>query len=249
MDFRLNEPLHLLALFLMGLTILFIVIFPIVTFFTFDASDQLEQTGNIISQGGIFLEIFFLLFQFAIVIIALILIPIFWYMFVNNLSFKQSLKKMRLTLENIDIAFLWAVLSIIIIFGIFFIVELILIVLGFNPDELGNIQDLEGLFSPVSLFLLIAIQPVAEEIFFRGFLLEKVEVFAGKYIAIISTSILFGIAHLGYGKLYPAVFPIIIGLIFAFIVLKTKNLYASIFAHIFFNVISFGLYMFARHLV
>ena len=103
---------------------------------------------------------------------------------------------MKLTFVNIDIAFLWGIVATIIIFLIFFAIEFLLIVLGFNPDDLGNIQDLEKYFTPASLFILVSVQPIAEEIFFRGFLLDKIGSFAGQNIAIFSTAILFGLAHM-----------------------------------------------------
>ena len=124
----------------------------------------------------------------------------------------------------------------------------ILLILGEDPAELSNVTDLDFLSPPV-LFVLVAVIPVAEEIFFRGFLLEKIESYAGQNIAIVTTSILFGIAHMGYGKVYPVVFPMIMGLLLAYIVIKTKNLFASIFAHVSFNVVVIILYFFGKSLI
>lgn len=249
MDFNYKKFLHIIAALLMSITFFVIIITPILSIFNPNTSEELKQAGQLISSGGLLVELLVLFFQFVIVITALIIIPILWYMLVNHLNIKDVFKRIRLTLKNIDVAFLWGILSVVFIFAILFVVEFMLIQLGFSEDELGNIQDLEGLFSPVSLFLLVAIQPVAEEFFFRGFLLEKIEGFAGKNIAIILTSILFGVAHLSYGKLYPAVIPIFIGIIFAYIVIKTKNLYASIIGHVLFNVTSFVMYIIAKSII
>jgi len=246
MDFNIKKPMHILALLLLLVTISTIFLLPILTFFNVFPSTQTMDLEIISKSWNIFYEVFTLVFQLALVVITLILIPILWYVIVNHLSLKESLKQMKLTLKNIDIAFLWAILSLILIFVLFFVIEYILIALGFNPEELGNIQDLEVFFSPFTLFLLISIQPIAEEIFFRGFLLDKIESFAGKNIAIVSTAVLFGVAHMTYGKLYPTLFPVIIGLIFGYIVLKTKNLYSSIIAHVIFNVVSFVLFLLAK---
>ncbi len=92
------------------------------------------------------------------------------------------------------------------------------------------------------MFILVSVQPIAEEIFFRGFLLDKIEYYAGQNVAIFSTAILFGLAHMSYGKIYPVLFPMIMGVILAYIVIKTRNIYASIFAHITFNITSFIIY-------
>lgn len=241
MDFDYKKPSHLIALLLILLTFIFIIIIPVLTFFGIISSLQSTQVADTLSES-LFFQSFLLVFQLLIVIVLLIIIPILWYLIVNRYELRKILTKLKLTSENIDIAFLWGIIATILIFLIFFVIEFLLIYLGFNPEDLGNIQDLEKLFTPASLLFLVSIQPIAEEIFFRGFLLDKIESFAGQYFAIFSTAVLFGIAHMSYGKLYPVLFPIIMGILLAYVVIKTRNIYASIFAHILFNVTSFIFY-------
>ena len=81
-----------------------------------------------------------------------------------------------------------------------------------------------------------------EEIFFRGFLLDKIKVISDQKTAIILTSFIFGIAHLTYGNVFPALMTGILGLILAYMVIKTKNLTTAIVAHILFNLTSVVLY-------
>jgi len=114
--------------------------------------------------------------------------------------------------------------------------------------DISNVEDLAGGLSIFSMFFIIIFQSIGEEVFFRGFLLEKIDSFAGKNIAIIVTAILFGLAHMSYGKLYPVIMPMIMGIVLGYIVLKTKNLYSSIVAHMLFNFASFVLYLFAKNL-
>ena len=140
-------------------------------------------------------------------------------------------------------AIFWGVVSVIVMFVILFVIGIILTFYGFNLDESSNITDLEQFFSLPSIFLIVAFQPIGEEIFFRGFLLDKINAMAGQETAIVLTSILFGMAHLTYGNIYPAIMTGILGLILAYMVLKTKNLLTSIVAHILFNVASVTLYI------
>jgi len=91
------------------------------------------------------------------------------------------------------------------------------------------------------MFFLVAIQPIGEEIYFRGFLYDKIENYASGPFAVVITAVLFGIAHMSYGKEIPVIMIILMGLVLGFIVYKTKNLYSSIIAHIIFNVTSFTL--------
>jgi len=119
-------------------------------------------------------------------------------------------------------------------------------IVGVNAEEAGNIKDLELYFSLPSILLLSAFQPIAEEIFFRGFLLEKLGSLFGNNISILVTSVLFGLAHLSQGNVIPAIMTGLIGVLLAYIVLKTKNLYAGITAHILFNVTSVTLYIIGK---
>jgi membrane protease YdiL (CAAX protease family) len=155
---------------------------------------------------------------------------------------------MRIRLENIDIAFLYGILATIAMYALSFILVAILEFSGANIQDISNIQDIELYFSPIPMFILIAIMPVAEEIFFRGFLLDKINNYAGKNIAIFSTAILFGIAHMEYAKIYPVVITFLMGIILAYIVFKTKNLFSAIIAHVTYNVIVYVMYILASSL-
>jgi membrane protease YdiL (CAAX protease family) len=240
MDFTLKKPSHLFALFLMLLTFTFIIIMPYLSFFDVISSENSIELENL--SESMFFQLSVLIFQLLLIVGLLVIIPVIWYYIVNNYDLQKIVKKLKLTSENIDVAFLWGIISVIIIFIIFFTIELILIALGVAPEDLGNIQDLEKYFTPATLFILVSVQPIAEEIFFRGFLLDKIESYAGQNVAIFSTAILFGLAHMSYGKIYPVLFPMIMGVILAYIVIKTRNIYASIFAHITFNITSFIIY-------
>ena len=218
MDFNYKKPLHILALVLISMSFILIIISPIFSYFEAIPSTQSEEYQQIAQNLNVFLELFMLAFQLIFAFVFFILFPILWYILVNSINFKKALYKMRLRLENIDIAFLWGILATILIYALSFTYVLLLQKVGMNVEDLSNVPDLEALFSPPILFLLVAIMPIAEEIFFRGFLLEKIESFAGKNIAIISTSVLFGIAHLSYGKIYPVFIIILIGILLAYIV-------------------------------
>jgi len=110
-----------------------------------------------------------------------------------------------------------------------------------KQQDLSNMPELQSLFSWPVMFFLIAIQPIGEEIYFRGFLFDKIENYAGGPIAVVISAVLFGIAHLSYGKIIPVLMIFLMGLVLGYIVYKSRNLYSSIIAHIVFNVSSFTL--------
>jgi len=77
--------------------------------------------------------------------------------------------------------------------------------------------------------------PILEEIIFRGFILKSMQKY-GNLTAIIVTSILFSMFHL---NLVQFVNPVLMGIVLAFIAIKSKSIVPSIIAHIFNNSITF----------
>lgn len=244
MDFNFRKPIHILALLMLLASFFVILIMPILLFFDIIS----VQDPDILQAFKYLNQIFLLLFQLILALILFILIPIFWYLLVNNATLKQSLYKIRIRLENIDIAFLYGILATIAMYALSFILVAILEFSGANIQDISNIQDIEQYFSPIPMFFLIAIMPIAEEIFFRGFLLDKINDYAGKNIAIFSTAILFGIAHMEYAKIYPVVITFLMGIVLAYIVLKTKNLLSAIIAHVTYNIVVYVMYILASSL-
>jgi membrane protease YdiL (CAAX protease family) len=241
MDFNIKKGSHIFAFLLLIAGFLFIFILPIVSFFVLLDSPQLLESIEISESTAI---------QSQLLVIAIfILVPFAWYFIVNKLGIRGIFTRIKLVGENIDKAFLWGILAAIVIFFVIFVIEVILINLGHEPEELSNIPDIQRLFSWPTMFFLVAVQPISEEIFFRGFLFEKIENYAGGAIAIIITSVLFGLAHMSYGKIFPVVMPILMGIILGYIVFKTKNLYSAIFAHVAFNITSLTLAYFGQELI
>jgi membrane protease YdiL (CAAX protease family) len=164
---------------------------------------------------------------------------------VNRITLKEMFARLYLRKEGLHNAILWGFITVIIAFAITMIIGLVYLFLTkTNPSTLSNIPDLQQLFSITSLYLIVAIQPFCEEFFFRGFLLEKITKVGGTTIAVITTSLLFGISHLTYA--YTAIVAVVLGLLFALVVLKTKNLYSAIFAHTVINITSLTLYFFGK---
>lgn len=236
MDFNIKNPLHIFAAFLLFITFFLIIIFPSLTVIGVFPSTQSVDTQQFSESFRIITELTLLVLQLVLIFGLLVVIPILWYVFVNKCTLKEIFSRLKLKLENIDSAFLWGILAAIISFILIFAVEVVLIGLGQSSQDLSNIPDLQKLFSWPTLFFLVAFQPIAEEIFFRGFLFEKIENYAGGAIAIFITAFLFGLSHLSYGKIFPVVMPIFMGIILGYVVYRTKNLCSSIVAHITFNI-------------
>ncbi len=246
MDFNFRKPTHFIALLgLTGSLFLFIV-FPLVSLFYSSQFSSITTPTMTSSQKAIF-EIILLVFQLGFVFIAMIVVPLLWYALVNRIPLKEMFSRLNLRRQNIDTAILWGVIAIITAFAVTIAIGLLYtMITNTDTENLSNIPDLQQLFSIPSLYLLVLLQPFCEEFFFRGFLLEKITKVSNWKIAVIFTSVLFGISHLTYTYAYTAILAVILGLIFALVVVKTKNLYAAIFAHTIINVTSLTLYFFGK---
>jgi membrane protease YdiL (CAAX protease family) len=236
MDFNIKKPLHILALILLIVTFFVFIIFPILSFIGVFPSTQSVEVQELSESIRLLSELIMLVVQLCLVFGLLVIVPILWYILVNECTIKEAFSRLKLRLVRIDMAFLWGIIAAIVIFIVIFILELILIRMGYQAEDLSNIPDIRKLFSWPTMFFLVGIQPIAEEFFFRGFLFDKIEKFGGGIIAIVTTAFLFGLAHMSYGKLFPVIMPILIGIILGYIVYRTKNLYSSIIAHVVFNI-------------
>jgi membrane protease YdiL (CAAX protease family) len=85
----------------------------------------------------------------------------------------------------------------------------------------------------ISLILFTSITAgITEELFFRGYLIPRLEiVLKNTYLAIVLSSIIFGLIHYSYGTLIQIVGPFFIGLVLAFHYQKYRNIKIVILCH------------------
>jgi len=246
MDFNFKKPTHIFAfLGLLGSFLLFVA-YPLISLFS-SSQIPVVYTQLMTPFQKLTLEISLLFFQFLFVFVGLIIVPLLWYKLVNQISLKEMFARLNLRKEGLNNAILWGIITVIIAFGVTIVIGIVyLFITKTNPSTLSNIPDLQQLFSIPSLYLIVTIQPFCEEFFFRGFLLEKITKVGGTTIAVVTTSVMFGISHLTYTYAYTAIVAVFLGLLFALVVLKTKNLYSTIFAHTIINITSLTLYFFGK---
>ena len=203
MDFNWKKPSHLLALLLLLVSILFLFISSILTYFQpFPSTSELNQYTGLLR---LYLEIFTVFFSLLIVFCLMVFIPMVWYYLVNHFRLRDMLERLNLRKEGLSQTFLWGTITAVAALIITVLVDMLLLQLGYDTTQMSNITALESLFSFPTLVALVTIQPIAEEFFFRGFLLDKISSVAGVKVGVLSTAVLFGIAHLSYGMLYTSV--------------------------------------------
>lgn len=88
------------------------------------------------------------------------------------------------------------------------------------------------------LFFTCVTAGVTEELIFRGYLLPRLEILLkNTKLAILISSILFGILHYGYGTLIHVLGPVLMGIVFAMQYQKYRNIKIVIVAHFLWDLI------------
>jgi hypothetical protein len=122
-------------------------------------------------------------------------------------------------------------------YGIIFIHNLILMMLGFNTQGDEIFQLFELLENPAWFFLVGAVlAPLVEEIFFRGFLFQGFRARYGWVPSMLLSSAIFGIAHLDPASLIPT---FILGNLLAYLYHRTNSIWPGAILHVLIN--TFGL--------
>ena len=112
------------------------------------------------------------------------------------------------------------------------------ILIGFLPipkanavsEEIFNLIKQYNIF--VSLFIVSVLVPIVEELLFRGFFYDSINILSNHIVAIILTSILFGLIHFNIEQ---GIYGFIAGLFLGYIKFKYNRLSYTIFMHLFMN--------------
>lgn len=122
------------------------------------------------------------------------------------------------------------------LYGLISIVVLIpiIFVLGFAHWDF-KLTKLTLLFVIVNLIFTC----IPEEIFWRGFVQNNIAKYSGNILAVLVTSILFGVIHIIFAGVNFAILAFVASLIYGFSYVKTKRLEVSIICHYFVNMAQF----------
>ncbi len=120
------------------------------------------------------------------------------------------------------------------------IIGTILKLLNFHNESDKFLQLLEIFRANQWLIFVTAITAgVVEELTFRGYLIPRLIVLVkSPAVAILLSSVLFGLLHFGYGTVIQIIGPFFIGFIFALYYYKFRNIKVLIFCHIMWDVMA-----------
>ena len=114
--------------------------------------------------------------------------------------------------------------------------------LGIDALEPVSTIDDDVIYENIELVILtgvlaVGMAPIAEEIFYRGFLIGGLARRWSLGVGMAGSSLLFAAVHLDAGSLIPFA---LIGFVFAWVALRSRSLYAAILAHFLFNLIAYS---------
>ena len=131
------------------------------------------------------------------------------------------------------------------LFSLIVAVELVLRALGVRQTQLESLEWLRGV--PLWQYLLVAfaaavLAPIAEEVYFRGYVFRAYLAQKGPAQAYLFSSLLFALVHLNL----PAFVPIfVVGLFLAYLYQRTGSILPGMIAHAFNNALAFTVLYFA----
>jgi membrane protease YdiL (CAAX protease family) len=103
-----------------------------------------------------------------------------------------------------------------------------------QPEQLPS--DLHGAAIVLAAFAVIVVAPIAEELFFRGFIYQALRKWRGVMQAVLISAAVFAIAHFD-PLLIAGIFPL--GIVLAYLFERRGSLGATIAAHMSYNLIGF----------
>jgi uncharacterized protein len=124
-------------------------------------------------------------------------------------------------------------------------VELVLRALGVRQTQMESLDWLRGV--PLWQYLLVAfaaavLAPIAEEIYFRGYVFRAYLAQKGPLQAYLFSSVLFALVHLNLQAFVPI---FVVGLFLAFLYQRTGSVLPGMIAHAFNNAVAFTVLYFA----
>lgn len=157
--------------------------------------------------------------------------PVF-YLMIKNLPEEEKRESKTLgVFEVIKICFM----SYSIVYIVNFLTNILMMLIAvIKGSEVTNplVNMLEGSNWIWSLIFAGILSPIIEEMMFRGVMLNKLRRYGDK-VAIITTAILFGLFHANFSQFFYAV---ALGIVFAYVALKTGTIKYSIILHIVVNI-------------
>jgi membrane protease YdiL (CAAX protease family) len=210
-------------------------------------AEIVRRYGKAAGVGGALAYFAFMLFSVyagyassIILSIIFFLLPFLWSMELRGESLEKTLKSLGIGKDRLLQNIVFGILATLFLLYPLIIVEGIII----TRLQLEKVGMVAKIISGLPIYLLIfsfTFTPFAEEIFFRGFLSDR--------IGIVLSSLLFSLAHFSYSSPSEFIGTFTAGMVFAILCRKRKSLVPSIAAHALFNLVEVMIVYFAKPVI
>lgn len=146
--------------------------------------------------------------------------------------FKAGRISFKLNIVNVLLAILFGAIALFGLNNFISVFDSLFQKMGHIPQDLPLPLD-NGWWFALNLVLLAVVPAIVEELLFRGVIYNGLKQY-GKKTAIVLSAVLFALIH---GNVDQTIYPILFGLILAYIVYKTDNIIYSMIAHFVNNAI------------
>ncbi len=160
--------------------------------------------------------------------LALILVPLALLKLEGVKNFRKELLLQKFDFKK---TFLEGLKLTTIMFALLIVINVILHAAGLLDNQgVMKLVSTQAAQAPLALILSVVIlAPIAEELFFRGYLLKR--------IGVVPQAVLFTVLHFGYGSVSEVFTTLAMGIVFGLYVQKNKELYSPLFAHGLYNLL------------
>ena len=223
-------------LILFGLTFLFQIIAQVVFQFVFanyQNNAEVENDTWVFLGGGLILQLFTHLLAF------------FAFLRITGLSFSAVIDHQKLDWKKLMVLPIVVVAAILTVSFFTFISSAIfesLEAFNYLDDEKANQQKIQALLThkdPLlliySIFVVGVVTAIGEELIYRGILIKKLfEATYNKHFAIVISGLIFAAMHGHPVQIMPIA---VMGIVFGYIYLYTRNIWYTVIIHFLFNTI------------
>ncbi|MGM0502872.1 MAG: CPBP family intramembrane glutamic endopeptidase [Bacillota bacterium] len=187
-------------------------------------------------------------------LLIIIITNLIWYFIFNSFVFNfwlriviaiTVLNLMVLAYQNYDFSFSlselsWGLISAVVLYVIFAIGKnLSGLILAKSQEQIMNVYALKKDFNLFMISSVLVIVGGGEELFWRGFLQEKLMKGFGKKSGYILASVMYGLVHLWTGNFILVLAALTAGLFWGYLFLRNKSLTMVIISHITWDLLIF----------
>ncbi|MFA6065402.1 MAG: CPBP family intramembrane glutamic endopeptidase [archaeon] len=175
---------------------------------------------------------------FTYLLLALMVIfPFFWLKVIKKNSWEEIHKILFPKFQGVKKELVGSLMLFVFLVIAFFLIIGLVSILGIN--DLAKVdQVVKESVQNNALIYFVSLLPILfiEEFFFRAFLVSR--------IGVIPSTLLFTVAHFGYGSIAEFTGVFILGLILAYWFKKNKSLIQNYFGHVLYDLFAIGVYLF-----